>query len=130
MQTHELYLPMLIPLWGIFIGLALVIIGFVDKKASFTYFGWGVLMGTGMVSLYYNLFQINPVNFPDNVQLKETAAFLLTTGWLNVSGALLALASLLFFYFKKKRYLLIAVLTLLFFAILFFQYYSLIQKPK
>ena len=44
MQTHELYLPMLIPLWGIFIGLALVIIGFVDKKASFTYFGWGVLM--------------------------------------------------------------------------------------
>lgn len=130
MQTHELYLPMLIPLWGIFIGIALVIIGFVDKKASFTYFGWAVLMANGLVSLYYNLVQINPVNFPDNNQLRETATFLLTTGWLNVSGALLALASLLFFHFKKKRYLLLAVLTLLFFAILFFQYYGLIQKPK
>ena len=130
MQTHELYLPMLIPLWGIFIGLALVIIGFVDKKASFTYFGWAVLMVNGLISLYYNLVQINPVNFPDNTQLRETATFLLTTGWLNVSGALLALASLLFFHFKKKRYLLLAVLTLLFFAILFFQYYGLIQKPK
>ena len=130
MQTHELYLPMLIPLWGIFIGIALVIIGFVDKKASFTYLGWACLMVNGMVSLYYNLFQINPVNFPDNAQLRETATFLLSTGWLNVSGALLALASLLFFYFRKKRYTLMAILTLLFFAIMFFQFYSLIQKPK
>ncbi|MCL6103574.1 MAG: hypothetical protein M1292_13990 [Bacteroidetes bacterium] len=130
MQTHELYLPMLLPLWGIFIGIALVIIGFVDKKASFTYSGWAVLIVNGMISLYYNLFQINPAHFTENGQLRETAGFLLTTGWLNVAGAMLAMAALLFFYFKKKRYILMAILTLLFFAIQFFQYYGLIQKPK
>ena len=130
MQTHELYLPMLIPLWGIFIGIALVIIGVVDKKASFTYSGWAVLTVNGMISLYYNLFQINPAHFSDNLQLRETAGFLITTGWLNVAGAILAMAALLFFHFKKKRYVLMAVLTILFFAIQFFQYYSLIQKPK
>ena len=130
MQNLELYLPMLLPLWGIFIGIALVIIGFVDKKAPFTYSGWSVLMATGLISLYFNLFQINPAHFADNSQLRETAGFLLTTGWLNVAGALLALASLLFFYFGKKKYLLMAALTILFFAIQFFQFYGLIQKPK
>jgi LPXTG-motif cell wall-anchored protein len=130
MQTHELYLPMLIPLWGIFIGIALVIIGFVDKKAHFTYFGWSVFIVLGLVSLYYNLFQIVPSHFTENNQLSETAALLMNAGWLNVAGALLALATLLFFYFKRKRYLLMAILTILFFAVQFFQYYSLIQKPK
>lgn len=130
MQNLELYLPMLLPLWGIFIGIALVIIGFVDKKASFTYFGWSVLMANGLISLYFNLFQIEPAHFADNSQLRETAGLLLTTGWLNVAGALLALASLLFFYFGNKKYLLMAGLTILFFAIQFFQFYGLIQKPK
>ena len=130
MQTPELYLPMLIPLWGIFIGIALVIIGFVDKKSAFTYAGWLVFMAIGMISLFYNLFYINPSHFVDNSQMRETAETLLTTNWLNSTGAILALATLLFFYFKKKRYLLLAVLTILFFTIQFFQYYSLIQKPK
>ncbi len=130
MQTHELYLPMLIPQWGIFIGIALVIIGFADKKALFTYFGWSVLIATGLISLYYNLFQINAAHFAENSQMRETAGFLLTTGWLNVAGSFLAFASLLLFYFKKRRYVLMAVMTILFFSILFFQYYGLIQKPK
>ena len=130
MQTHELYLPMLIPLWGIFIGIALVIIGFVDKKALFTYSGWSVLMACGMASLYYNLYGINPTHFAENSQLRETAGFLVSAGWLNVAGAILALATLLFYYKKSKRYLLMAILTILFFAIQFFQFYGLIQKPK
>ncbi len=130
MQTPELYLPMLIPLWGIFIGIALVIIGFVDKKQTFTYAGWSVFMVIGMISLYYNLFYINPSHFVENIQMRETAGTLLTTNWLNCAGAILALATLLFFYYKKRRYLLLAVLTILFFTIQFFQYYSLIQKPK
>jgi LPXTG-motif cell wall-anchored protein len=130
MQNHELYLPMLIPLWGIFAGIALVVIGFVDRKSSFTLAGWSVLIITGLVSLFYNLFQISPSHYTDNTSLRETAGFLVTTNWLNVAGALLALASLLFFHFRKKRYILLAILTILFFSILFFQYYSLIQKPK
>ncbi|MEI7421465.1 MAG: hypothetical protein WCK18_05195 [Prolixibacteraceae bacterium] len=130
MQTHELYLPMLIPLWGIFIGIALIIIGFVDKKHLFTYSGWSVFILTGLVSLYYNLFAIHPALYIENLKMKETAEILMASGWLNVMGGGLALASLLFYYFKKKRYMVLAVLTILFFAIQFFQYYSLIQKPK
>lgn len=130
MQTHELYLPMLVPLWGIFIGIVLVIIGFADKKPKFTYGGWGTLMANGLISLYFNLFQINPAQFVDNAQLKETSELLVASGWLNVAGAFLALASLLFFYFKKRRYLLLAALTILFFSIQFFQFYGLLQKPK
>lgn len=130
MQTHELYLPMLIPLWGIFIGIALIIIGFVDKKHFVTYAGWSVFILTGLVSLYYNLFAINPALYAEDLKMKETAGWLVASGWLNVMGSGLALASLLFYYFKKKRYMVLAVLTILFFAIQFFQYYSLIQKPK
>jgi hypothetical protein len=130
MQSSELYLPMLIPSWGIFIGIALVIIGFVDKKAGFTYSGWGVLIATGLFSLFCNLFQIHAAQFVDNAPLKETAELLIASGWLNVAGAFLALASLLFFYFKKRRYLLLAVLTIFFFSIQFFQFYGLLQKPK
>ena len=130
MQTHELYLPMLIPSWGIFIGIALVIIGFADKKSSITYSGWSVLILCGVISLYYNLFEINPAHFNADDQLRETATFLVTTGWLNVAGALLALSSLLFFYFKKRRYMMMAILTILFFSVQFFQYWSLMQKPK
>ena len=130
MQTHELYIPMLIPLWGIFIGIALVVIGFTDKKALFTYLGWSFLIATGLASMYYNLFRLDPAHFAENSSLRETAGLLITSGWLNVAGAGLAVASILFFYFKKRRYLLLAVMTILFFSVQFFQYYSLIQKPK
>jgi hypothetical protein len=121
---------MLIPLWGIFLGIALVVIGFADKKAVFTYFGWSVLMAVGLISLYYNLFLIDRNHFPETSPVRETAGLLLSAGWLNVAGTILALSSLLFFYFKKKRYMLLAVLTVIFFSVQFFQYYSLIQKPK
>lgn len=130
MQTHELYLPMLIPLWGIFIGMALVVIGFIDKKPTFTYSGWGVLIVVGLISLFYNLFQINPTSYQENSQMRETAAILVKAGYLNLAGSVLALCSMLFYRYKNRRYLLMAVLTILFFAIQFFQYYGLIQKPK
>ena len=130
MQFVELYLPSLIPLWGIFIGIALVIIGYVDKKAVFTYLGWSALMVVGMVSLYFNLFQIDRNHYPEGSQLRETADLLLSTGYLNVAGAFLALMAMLFFYYRKSRYLLLAVMTILFFSIQFFQFYTLVQKPK
>lgn len=130
MQSFDLYLPMLIPLWGIFIGIALVVIGFADKKAVYTYFGWSVLMVVGMISLWYNLFLIDVNRYPESSAVRESAGMLMSAGWLNVAGTVLALSSLLFFYFKKKRYLLLAVLTVIFFSVQFFQYYSLIQKPK
>ena len=130
MQTHELYLPMLIPLWGIFIGIALVVIGFVDKKPAFTYSGWGLLIVVGLISLFYNLFQINPASYQENSQMRETAAILVKAGYLNLAGSALALCSMLFYRYKNRRYLLMAILTILFFAIQFFQYYGLIQKPK
>ena len=130
MQTHALYLPMLIPLWGIFAGIALVVIGFVDKRASLTYSGWSTLILCGLISLYCNLFYIDGLALQEQSPLKESAGLLVSTGWLSVSGAFLAAVSLLFFYFKKRRYLLLATLTILFFSVLFFQYYSLIQRPK
>ena len=49
MQNHELYLPMLI-LYEVFIGIALVIIGFVDKSWPYL-FGWSMLIVVGLISL-------------------------------------------------------------------------------
>ena len=80
MQAHELYLPMLISLWVIFIGIALVIIGYTDKKKMVTYSGWGILMANGLVSLYFNLLQIDLSHFEANSSLRETAGFLVTAG--------------------------------------------------
>ena len=130
MQNQELYLPMLIPFWGIFSGIALVVIGFVDKKPAFTYSGWGLLIVVGLISLFYNLLQINPASYQDNDQMRETATILVKAGYLNLAGSALAICSMLFYRYKNRRYLLMAVLTILFFAIQFFQYYGLIQKPK
>lgn len=130
MQIYELYLPMLIPLWGIFIGIALVIIGFADKKALYTYLGWSTLILVGLISFYCNMFIVDKNHFQEGSQLRETAGLLLSAGWLNVAGIFMSLASLLFFYYKNKRYMLLAVLTVIFFSVQFFQYYSLIQKPK
>ncbi len=130
MQAPELYLPTLVPLWGIFAGIALVIIGFADKKASFTYAGWSIFMVIALFSAYYNLFGINPALYAENSPLRETATLLVKAGWMNLAGGALALVSLLFFYFKRRRYLLLATLTVLLFAIQFFQFYNLLQKPK
>ena len=130
MQTHELYLPMLIPLWGIFIGIALIVIGFTDKKATFTYAGWSLLIVVGLISLFYNLFLISPVSYQENGRMRETATILVKAGYLNLAGAALSLCSMLFYRYKNRRYLLMANLTFLFFAVQFFQFYRLIQKPK
>lgn len=130
MQTFELYLPMLIPLWGIFIGIALVIIGFAEKKALYTYLGWTGLVVVGMISLYCNIFIVDTNHYPEGSPLRETAGVLLSAGWLNVGGIFLSLSSLLFFYFKNRRYLLLAGWTIIFYSVQFFQYYSLLQKPK
>lgn len=130
MQRPELYLPMMMPLWGIFLGIALIIIGYADKKSRFTYSGWAVLMATGLISLYFNLFTLNLSAYPEGSEIRRTALLLVATGWLNAAGSVTSLVTMLFYRYKNKRYVLMAVLNILFFSILFFQYYSLVQKPK
>ena len=123
MTEHLLYLPTIVPQWGIFIGFALVIIGYVDKKERWAYAGWGVLVATGIAALYFNLFG----GFAPQVGelVSEEAAHLFTSGWLTAIGGVLALASMVFLYFKLKRYSILAILTLIYFGIVFFQYNNL-----
>ena len=125
MTEHQLYLPTVIPQWGIFLAIALVIIGYVDKKEKWAYGGWALFVATALAALWFNLFggfAPQPGDTPS-----EQIVQLVTAGWLTVAGGALALASLLFLYFKLKRYSVLAVLTLLFFAVIFFQYNTLIR---
>ncbi len=56
MTEHLLYLPTVIPQWGIFLGIALVIIGYVDKKEKWAYGGWALFVATALAALWFNLF--------------------------------------------------------------------------
>jgi hypothetical protein len=123
MSNHQFYLPTIIPQWCIFIGISLVIIGYVDKKEKWTYAGWATFIFTGITALYFNLFGDFSPNPAETVD--AATAHILTSGWLTAIGGILSLATLLFQFFKLKRYPILAVITLLYFAIMFFQYYSL-----
>jgi VIT1/CCC1 family predicted Fe2+/Mn2+ transporter len=123
MTDHQLYLPTVIPQWGIFIGITLVIIGYVDKKEKWTYAGWATFIFTGIAALYFNLFGGFSPNPGETVD--ATTAHILTSGWLTAIGGILAVVTLLFQHFKLKRYPILAVMTLLYFAVIFFQYNSI-----
>ncbi len=126
MTDHQLYVPTVLPQWGIFLGIVLVIIGYVDKKEKLTYAGWATFIAMGLAALYFNLFGGFAPTAGDVIP--EKTAHLLTTGWLTALGGLLALITLSFQYFKLKRYTVLAVLTMLFFIVVFFQYNNLIQR--
>jgi hypothetical protein len=123
MTDHQLYLPTIIPQWGIFIGISLVIIGYVDKKEKWTYAGWATFIFTGITALYFNLYG----GFsPAQTEIIDAATtHILTSGWLTAIGGMLALVTLLFQYFKLRRYPVLAIMTLLYFAVIFFQYSSI-----
>jgi hypothetical protein len=121
MNSAHLYLPTLLPQWGIFAGVVLLTVGFVEKKLIWTKLGWIILIITGIAALYFNLFgEFNTL--PENAGGDPVASMLVTTGWQAVAGGALAAFSLIMLQLKKKRYRLLAILTLIYFILIFFLY--------
>jgi len=121
MTSAQLYLPIVLPQWGIFAGVVLITIGYVDKKHLWTRLGWMVLIATGLIALYFNLFGgLNTM--AEKGDTSNMASLLISTGWQAVAGGALAIISLLMLQFKAKRYSILAILTLLYFFLTFFLY--------
>ena len=118
MANALLYLPTVLPQWGIFAGVALIIVGYVDKKILWTRIGWIVLIATGLTALCFNLFG-GLQALPDT---NSAVSLLISTGWQATVGGVLAVVSLLMLHYKSKRYALLAVLTLIYFTLIFFLY--------
>jgi len=116
-----MYLPTVLPQWGIFAGVVLLTIGYVDKKIFLTQIGWIILIVTSLTALYFNLFGGLSTLVDKNVT-NSPASLLISTGWQTVAGGVLAVISLLMLKFKKKRYSLLAILTLIYFFLTFFLY--------
>lgn len=113
-----MYLPTVLPQWGIFAGVVLITVGYVDKKNLLTQLGWIVLIATSLTALYFNLFGgLNTLDSP-------IASHLISTGWQAAAGGLLAIAALLMLQFKKRRYALLAILALIYFTLTFFLYFQ------
>jgi len=129
MTSTQLYLATLLPQWGIFTGIVLIIVGYVDKKNLWTRLGWIVLIATGLTAFYFNLFGGLKALAETNGSPSQ-ASLLLSTGWQTTVGGILAIASLLMFQFKIKRYALLAVLTILYFSLTFFLYLQVSGSPK
>ena len=121
MTNTQLYLPTVLPQWGIFTGIALLTVGYIEKKELWTRLGWIVLIATGLAGLYFNLFgNLYAINEKNG---SEAAVILIiSTGWQLTAGGVLAGASLLLFQLKKKRYPILAILTIIYFILIFFQY--------
>ena len=123
MDNAHLYLPTVLPQWGIFAGIVLITIGYVDKKEIWTRLGWIILIATGMAALYFNLFGGFSASTTTNGS-DLVVALLTSTGWQTVAGGVLAIVSLLMFQFKTKRYPLLAILSIIYFILIFFLYYQ------
>ena len=123
MTNAHLYLPTVLPQWGIFAGVVLLTIGYVDKKEIWTRLGWIVLIVTGLSALYFNFFG-ELAALSETNESGSVASLLISTGWQTVAGGGLAVASLIMLQLKKKRYAILAVLTLVYFILIFFQYYE------
>jgi hypothetical protein len=121
MTGTQMYLPTVLPQWGIFAGVVLLTIGYVDKKIILTQIGWIILIVTSLTALYFNLFGGLSTLVDMNVT-DSSASLLISTGWQTVAGGVLAIISLLMLKFKKKRYSLLAILTLIYFILTFFLY--------
>ena len=121
MNSNPLYLPTLLPQWGIFVAIVLIIVGYVDQKILLTRIGWIVLIATSFIALYFNLFgglrDLALTSGPSS-----QATLLVSTGWQTATGGVLAVVSLLMFHYGKKRYALLAILTMIYFTLTFFLY--------
>jgi hypothetical protein len=121
MTGTQLYFPTVLPQWGIFAGVVLITIGYVDKKHIWTRLGWIILIATSLTALYFNLFGgLNALVEKNTAD--SYAALLISAGWQTATGGVLAAVSLLMLQFKKKRYPLLAILTLIYFILTFFLY--------
>ena len=121
MTNAQLYLPTVLPQWGIFAGVVLLTVGFIEKKGIWTLLGWIALIVTGLAGLYFNFFG----NLTATVERNGTELavnLLISTGWQLVAGGVLACASLLLFQLKRKRYPVLAILTIIYFVLIFFLY--------
>ncbi len=123
MTSIQLYLPTVLPQWGIFAGVVSITIGYIDKKNFWTHLGWIILIVTGLIALFFNL--TGELNTLDEKNVPNSnVALLVSTGWQAVAGGVLAIVSLLMFQLKKKRYPILAILTLIYFILIFFLYYQ------
>ncbi len=120
MISTSLYLPTVVPQWGIFLGIVLLTIGFVDKNKGLTRIGWVLLISTGLAALYFNL--LGSLSSGESASENAALKLFISTGWQSAAGGLLAFASLLFFHFEKKRYTLLSFLTIAYFILIFFLY--------
>jgi hypothetical protein len=123
MNSAQIYLPTVLPQWGIFAGVVLITIGYVDKKSLWTRLGWIVLIATSMAALYFNLFG-GFSTLTDKAEPDSVVVLLTSTGWLAVAGGVLAIISLLMLQFRTKRYPLLAILSIIYFILIFFLYYQ------
>ena len=123
MTSAQLYLPTILPQWGIFAGVVLIIIGYVEKKDLWTRLGWMVLIATSLTALYFNLFG-DLTTMSEKNESDLVVSMLTSTAWQAVAGGALAIVSLIMLQYKKKRYALLSILTLLYFVLIFFQYYQ------
>jgi len=121
MTNGNLYLPTVLPQWGIFAGVVLLTVGYIDKKEIWTRLGWIVLIITGFSGLYFNLF--GNLNGLGEMNGPATAVSLVvSTGWQATAGGVLAGIALILFQYKAKRYPILAILTLIYFVLIFFLY--------
>jgi len=121
MNDAQLYLPTVLPQWGIFVGIILITVGYVEKKVIWTYLGWTALMIIGIIGLYFNLLG-NLSGIVEKQGGEELFKLIISANWQLAAGGLLALLSLVLFYLKTKRYPILAILTLLYFVLIFFLY--------
>jgi hypothetical protein len=126
MAYNQFYLAASIPQWGIFIGIACVIIGYIEKKENWMTAGWIMLILTGLTSLTFNLFGVNAGQPDISISVYSINA-LKTTGWQSATGTFLAVASFIFQRLKNRYFRILAVLTLLYFMLIFFQFNDLMR---
>jgi hypothetical protein len=125
MTYSEFYFPAIIPQWGIFLGVAVVIAGYVEKKELWTRIGWIILIVTGLTSLYFNLFG---GFLTQEDALASVVNALKTAGWQSFTGGALAAMALIFQIKKRKSYKILAILTLIYFMLIFFEFNNLARS--
>ena len=120
-MNTQFYLPTVLPQWGIFAGVVLLTIGYVDKRNLWTLLGWTTLILAGLTSLYFNLFG-GLSTLGESTGQEITLGLITSTGWQSATGGVLALSSLLLYLYKSKRYPILGILTIIYFILIFFLY--------
>lgn len=129
MSNNPFYLYTIIPQWGIFLGIGLVVFGYVEKKGKLTVAGWLTFVATGLFALGVNLFGgLNPHPLPDGTMPVDFQVMAL--GWQAGIAGVLALFSILLRQRKSKRYPILAILAVAYAIAIFFQYNHFIRSGK